>query len=89
MSVGMPGRALFEGFNKNVIVYTWKSLHNQRFKYNIGTKKLENVFTGNAVDVKADVIENGQNIDTEEPNHTVGQEWLIEYQEEEHGHDHH
>jgi len=38
-SVGLPGGALFEGFNKNMIVYNWKGLHNQRFHYNIATKK--------------------------------------------------
>lgn len=27
-SVGLPGGALFEGFNKNMIVYNWKGLHN-------------------------------------------------------------
>jgi len=38
-SVGLPGGALFEGFNKNMIVYNWKGLHNQRFHYNSVTKK--------------------------------------------------
>jgi len=38
-SVGLPGGALFEGFNKNMIVYNWKGLHNQRFHYNIATKR--------------------------------------------------
>ena len=33
-SVGLPGGALFEGFNKNMIVYNWRGLHNQRFHYN-------------------------------------------------------
>lgn len=27
-SVGQVGGALFEGFNKNMIVYNWKGLHN-------------------------------------------------------------
>lgn len=38
-SVGQAGGALFEGFNKNMIVYNWKGLHNQRFHYNIATKR--------------------------------------------------
>jgi len=38
-SVGLPGGALFEGFNKNMIVYNWKGLHNQRFHYNMATKR--------------------------------------------------
>lgn len=82
------GSALFEGFNKNVIVYKWKGLANQRFKYNVATKRIENRFTGNALDVKADVIIAGQNIVSEEPDLTDGQQWEIQYQSEEHGHDH-
>jgi hypothetical protein len=38
-SVGLPEGALFEGFNKNMIVYNWKGLHNQRFKYDLETEK--------------------------------------------------
>jgi hypothetical protein len=55
-SVGLKGGALFEGFNKNMIVYTWRGLHNQRFHYNIGTKKMTNRFTGNAMDVFGDKL---------------------------------
>jgi len=55
-SVGLPGGALFEGFNKNMIVYTWRGLANQRFHYNILTKKFTNRFTGNAMDVFGDRI---------------------------------
>jgi len=36
-SIGLPAGALFEGFNQNMIVYNWRGLHNQRFKYNIVT----------------------------------------------------
>jgi len=87
VSVGMPGKALFEGFNKNIIAYTYRGLPNQRFKYDIGTKRFENTFTGYAVDVKADVIKPEQNILANEPDTTKGQQWVIEYQAE-HGHDH-
>ena len=34
------GSALFEGFNRNVIVYKFIGKHNQRWKYNIGTKRI-------------------------------------------------
>lgn len=50
------GSALFEGFNKNIIVYKWKGLANQRFKYNVATKRIENRMTGFALDVKNDII---------------------------------
>jgi len=78
-SVGVPGSALFEGFNKNIITYKWKGLHNQRFKYDIGTERFENMFTGNALDVVKDVIEAGSNLITKEPDLTKGQKWEIEY----------
>tara|TARA_B110000914_G_C15290774_1_gene366527 strand:+ start:232 stop:552 length:321 start_codon:yes stop_codon:yes gene_type:complete len=55
-SVGQKGGALFEGYNRNVIVYNWRGLHNQRFRYNIGTKKMTNRFTGNAMDVFGDKL---------------------------------
>lgn len=58
-SVGVPGSALFEGFNRNIITYKWKGLHNQRFKYNIGTERFENKFTGFAMDIKNDRIQAG------------------------------
>lgn len=71
-----------------MIVYKWKGLHNQRFKYNIGTKRLENAYSGRAMDVKKDVIEAGSNILTEEPDLTTGQKWIIDYQSADHGHNH-
>lgn len=55
-SVGLPGGALFEGYNQNMIVYNWKGLHNQRFKYNLKNMKFENKFTGNAMDVFGDKL---------------------------------
>ena len=86
----MPGTTLFEGFNKNIITYKWRGLHNQRFKYDIGTERFENAFTGNALDVVKDKIVAGQNLITKEPDYTIGQKWKIEYQDEDdHGHDHH
>ena len=87
-SVGLPEGALFEGFNKNMIVYNWKGLHNQRFKYDLETMKFENKFTGNAMDVFGDKLVEFQNINSNEPDHTIGQNWRIEYQSLSHGHDH-
>jgi len=39
-----------------MIVYNWKGLHNQRFKYNIESQKITNRFTGNAMDVYGDKL---------------------------------
>lgn len=58
-SIGIPGTSLFEGFNNNIIAYKWRGLPNQRFKYDIGTERIENRFTGYALDVKNDKIEDG------------------------------
>lgn len=88
-SVGLPGGALFEGFNKNMIVYNWRGLNNQRFHYNLATKKFQNRFTGNAMDIFGDKVIDEENINTNEPDDTIGQVWHIEYQSADHGHDHH
>lgn len=87
-SVGLPGGALFEGFNKNMIVYTWRGLANQRFHYNISNHKFTNRFTGNAMDVFGDKIIELENINTNEPDNSEGQSWIIDYQSDSHGHDH-
>ena len=87
--MGLPGKSMFEGFNKNIISYKWIAQPNQRFKYNIGTKRLENAFTGFAVEYYGEIAKTGDNVVTEEPNNTNAQKWLIEYQNEaDHGHDH-
>ena len=78
-SIGIPGGALFEGYNKNMIVYNWRGLHNQRFHYNMVNKKFTNAFTGNAVDVYGDKLIEGENINSNEPDATVGQEWDLMY----------
>jgi len=40
---------------------------NQKFKFNIGTSRLENAMTGRAVDTSKSIIEIGQNVVTGEP----------------------
>ena len=41
------------------------------------------------MDVFGDKIIELENINTNEPDGTVGQQWIIDYQSESHGHDHH
>lgn len=41
---------MFEGFNLNIIAYKIKGLPNQRFKYNMGTQRIENRMSGRAID---------------------------------------
>ena len=40
------------------------------------------------MDVYADKMIPGENINTNEPDDSVGQKWLIDYQSEDHGHNH-
>jgi len=88
-SVGQKGGALFEGFNKNMIVYNWRGLANQRFHYNVVTKRMQNKMTGFAMDVFGDKIIEKENINANEPDNSIGQKWVIDYQSASHGHDHH
>lgn len=41
------------------------------------------------MDVFGDKIVELENINTNEPDGTVGQQWIIDYHSESHGHDHH
>jgi hypothetical protein len=87
-NVGVPERALFEGFNRNIIGYKYVGVPNQRWRYSIGTFRLENKFTGFAIDVAGDAATEGQNVDTSEPDQTNGQKWVVEYHDPcNHGHD--
>lgn len=45
---------MFEGFNRNIIVYEDHGLDNQKFNYNWEKKSWKNKFTGNSIDVMLD-----------------------------------
>lgn len=61
-SVGVAGLCMFEGFNKNVISYKWVGVPNQRWGYNLGTKRIANAFTGFAVEYYGETIAEGDNV---------------------------
>jgi len=84
-----PECALFEGFNKNLIVY--KNMHapNQRFEYNSVRRLWTNIFTGRALDIEADKFEEHQNVHTNDVDSSSAQKWDIVYCDADHGHDHH
>jgi len=42
-----------------MIVFNWRGLHNQRFRYNIGFKSMQNRFTGNAMHVDGATVKYG------------------------------
>jgi len=52
-SLARKDGVLFEGFNKNLIVYNYKNMDNQKFKYSDVLKKWENVSTGHVLDLEA------------------------------------
>lgn len=45
--------------------------------------------TGFAMDVFGDKIIEKENINANEPDNSIGQKWVIDYQSASHGHDHH
>jgi len=51
--MNFPHEVLFEGFNKNLIVFKNLDMTNQKFKYDEKTKRFQNKSTGNAVDIHA------------------------------------
>jgi hypothetical protein len=50
-SLAHPEAVLFEGFNKNLIVYKQQFMNNQRFKYDSVKKRWYNSFTGRDVEL--------------------------------------
>lgn len=82
--MGSKPLALFEGYNLNIVAYAYKNMPNQKFKYNIGTSRLENSMTGRAIDTNKSVIELWQNVITAEPSQSGAQKWEIKYVNDQH-----
>jgi hypothetical protein len=73
---------LFEGFNKNLVVFRYLGRDNQKFGYNGATKYWRNDFTKRAIAVNWGAFQPGQNAVTEkvyENNTTLGTQWDIHY----------
>lgn len=85
-SLSHPEAVLFEGFNKNLIVYKQAHMNNQRFKYDSVKKRWYNSFTGRNLHI--DEFKAGSNISTMDMKDTNNQKWELEYCNEDHGHDH-
>ena len=66
---------MFQGFNKNLIVFDYHGLDNQKFEYNHEKKSWNNKFTGDAIDVRLDKFAIDQNVVTEPGDLTLGQKW--------------
>lgn len=85
-SLSHPEAVLFEGFNKNLIVYKQAHMNNQRFKYDSVKKRWYNSFTHRNLHI--DEFKAGSNISTMDMKDTNNQKWELEYCNEDHGHDH-
>jgi hypothetical protein len=73
-----PGYVVFEGDNKNLIVYKESGKPNEKFSYKSSEHAWANDFTGNYI--SADAFKAGANVDTEAPNaETASQKWYTEY----------
>lgn len=44
-SMAHEGKSIFEGFNKNLCLYQYKSLKNQKFKYDVASHQWFNFYT--------------------------------------------
>jgi len=75
---------LFEGFNKNLIVYSYKEMENQHFRYLEVLKKWENIATGNVLDLESTLAANATVVTSEKNDMSMSQKWDIHYCDEEH-----
>jgi len=81
-----PEGAIFEGFNRNLIVYKNLHLPNQRWEYHSVTKQWTNISSGRAIDIKDDHFHEHQNILTKDIDDTPGQKWDVTYCDGSHHH---
>lgn len=62
-----PGKAIFEGFNKNLVVYSNKRYNQQRMKWDQTGLRMLAAYTGHAFDVKsAPNMKSGDNVVTDD-----------------------
>ena len=54
-----PGKAMFAGFNGNVIIFNYKGIKNQKFYYNLKKKQWFNDYTHQEIQLKCEDIEAG------------------------------
>lgn len=73
------GSVLFEGFNKDLIVFRDVGMANQKFRYDHENKRFLNVATGNAVDILRGAGGDGGNAVTGPADNSLGQRWDIFY----------
>lgn len=44
-----PKKVMFEGFNKNLIIFDWRAMKNQKFSYDTNSNNWFNDFTNQAI----------------------------------------
>jgi len=78
-SVAHPAGAIFEGFNKNLIVYKYRSMKNQKFLFDLRSKTFYNAFTHRALQLKSNDWESTTNVVTDKINIKLArQRWAVE-----------
>ena len=60
-----PQKAMFEGFNKNLIVYQNRGMKNQKFDYDLGSHMWYNELTKRAILTEFEASEKGESINTQ------------------------
>lgn len=80
-SVLYPSKTLFEGMNKNLIVYRQLKLKNQRFNYDEINKSWTNVVTKNGLKIVGVDAKNDANIVTGKFEGKPGELWTYSYAE--------
>lgn len=79
LSQKYPGKALFEGFHRNLIVYKYKSVRNQHWLYDKGAKAFFNEFTRRRMMLEKGEWHPDANILTGKADHSrKGQRWAFE-----------
>ena len=83
-SMARDDGVLFEGFNKNLIVYKYQNMDNQKFRYLEVLKEWENISTGNVFDLEAGWAQGATVITNDKNEMSFSQKWDIEYCDEDH-----
>ena len=76
------GKALFEGMNKNLIIYKFKKMKQQKFHYDEVNHIFVESFTKNVLEADEDNLVDGSNVLTEPYVKTNNEKWKPVYCDE-------
>ena len=78
-----PGKALMEGMNKNLIIYKFRKMKQQRFAFDEINKVFAETYTKNVIQVPKKNINAGANVATSPYAKLANQKWRIVYCDQE------